>query len=97
MSGEAFNNVYSTVLRDRYFEATHDLRDMEQWLRSKRKHEVADELLTLIIVLESAEHRIEVNVRRLEGVIRAVAYWASADTGEETFDESIKEFFNGEA
>ncbi len=96
MSGGSFNYVAFKVQDDNPFEATHDLKAMEQWLREKGKHDAADEILKLILMIETAERRISVMVKRIYPILHGAEWWGSSDWGEDQFDETVVEVLHGE-
>ncbi len=96
MSGGSFNYVAFKVQDDNPFEALHDLKAMEQWLREKGKHDAADEILKLILMIETAERRINVMVKRIYDILHGAEWWGSSDWGEEQFDKVVTKVLHGE-
>ena len=96
MSGGSFNYVAFKVRDDNPFEALNDLKNMEQWLREKGKHDAADEILKLILAIETAERRINVMANRIYNILHGAEWWGSSDWGEDQFDKTVRKTLYGD-
>lgn len=94
MSGGSFNYVCYKLNdeADQVIQALPELREMETWLRSRNKHEAADEILRGIMRIETAQRHLEVIGNHLHKLTRAAEWWCSCDWGEDDFDETWKSY-----
>lgn len=94
MSGGHFNYVCFEA-EENPFKALPDLRNMETCLRSHNKQLAADEVLKYILMIETAQHRLEVAHKHFNNLLFAVEWWASGDWGEEDVDRAYDEMIKG--
>lgn len=72
------------------------LREMENYLRTRGKHEMADEILRGILHIETAKRRLDVVGKHLTELAYAVEWWASGDWGEDQVDSVFRTEYLGE-
>lgn len=90
MSGGSFNYVCFKMESEEIFSALPDLRNMEEYLRARRKHGAADEILKFILAIETARRRLDVQGKRIHDILYAAEWWASGDWGEEGLDNAME-------
>lgn len=91
MSGGSFDYVGFKIQERDFFNALYDLKRIERWLREQTKHDAADEILKLILEIETAERRLKVIGDRIYEILHSAEWWCSCDIGEDTFDKRVKE------
>lgn len=92
MSGGSFNYVcYKVDDETQIFEALPELRNMETRLRSYGKHDAADEVLTFIATVETAQRRLRRLGKRIAPLLEAVEWWQSGDCGVDRVDDVMEQ------
>lgn len=91
MSGGSFNYVCFKMESEEIFSALPDLRNMEEYLRARQKHDAADEVLKFILALETARRRLDVMSKRIQDILYAAEWWASGDWNEDGLDKAMEE------
>lgn len=80
MSGGSFNYVcFKLDNESEIFKALPDLHDMESYLRNTGKQEAADEILSAILKLETAQRRALMIGKHIKDLAYAVEWWVSGD------------------
>lgn len=81
MSGGSFDYAYFKVTDSQVFNALNDVRAIESYLRSREKHDAADEVLRFLNEVETHQRRLAVIGERIAPLLKAVEWTASGDSG----------------
>lgn len=92
MSGGSFNYLYCKENIDDLLYHTDDLDDMREALIKYGYEDIAKDTQRLIEYIKSAEVRVTVLAKNLQGVFKAVEYYESGDWGEETMLSKLEEY-----
>lgn len=96
MSGGSFDYLYLDLEDpEKILGTPHCLREMEEYLRGRGKHEIADEILRFRLDVEAHARRLMTMGGRLKDVVKAVEWWASGDWGEDQVDNVWHRFLWG--
>ena len=96
MSGGSFDYLYLDLEdTEKILDTPQRLREMEEYLRERKKHEIADEILRFRLDVETHVRRLMIMGRRLRHVVHAVEWWASSDWGEDQVDSVWHRFLWG--
>jgi predicted RNA-binding protein with EMAP domain len=100
MSGGSFNYLYLKVddmgSNTSLYEILGEATRMEQRLRSERKHDAADEILTYVLFLETTIRRLEKRGKHVSDLMQAVEMWQSCDWGPERVDKALEKMLGGD-
>jgi len=97
MSGGFFDYLYLDVeANDKILAAPPRLQEMEEYLRARHKHEIADEVLQFRLNIETHARRLQGMAVRMRDVLHAVEWWASCDWGEDQVDKVWHTFLWGD-
>lgn len=88
MSGGSFDYLCFADSAGAILSRLDDLRRMEEWLRAYRLHSAADEIYVYLLELETHQRRIEAYTKRMYGLLHAVEWTVSGDTGIEAIHKA---------
>lgn len=94
MSGGSFDYLCFKLEDDVGYEQLQGLHKMEEYLRGRGKHELADEFLRIILLAESHARRLQVTFQHLSSIVHDVEWWASFDIGEDDLDKAAEKFLS---
>ena len=92
MSGGSFNYLYCKENIGDLLYHTDDLDDMREALIKYGYEDIAKDTQRLIEYIKSAEVRVTVLAKNLQGVFKAVEYYESGDWGKETMLSKLEEY-----
>ena len=91
MSGGSFDYVcFAVEDESKVLNSMEQLKDVEEFLRSKGKYDAADEILNFRLTLETHCRIIMKLGKRYSPILMAAEWWASGDWGGEEVDEQWK-------
>lgn len=92
MSGGSYNYLcYASA--DELINKTADLQDIADRLAGLGyAKDAALETQSLLLIIRQYENRIEAMKNRLDGVWKAIEWWDSADTNEDSFKEALEKY-----
>jgi len=96
MSGGSFNYLYCKENIDDLLYHTDDLDNMREALIKYGYEDIAKDTQRLIEYIKSAEVRVTVLAKKLQGVFKAVEYYESSDWGKDTMLKKLEEYRNGQ-
>ena len=92
MSGGSYNYLYFRS-GDELFERVGDIKAMQERLAGLGYAEdAAAEVEEILLILNQTRIRLNTRMRRLEGVMRAVEWKDSGDSGEDAIKEALKKY-----
>lgn len=93
MSGGSYNYLFRCTDLDELACRQFDLRDMADRLAGLGyAQDAAAETEELLLLLRQWQVRLEVRIRRLEGVWKAVEWWDSCDSGEDGLKQALAKY-----
>lgn len=95
MSAGSFNYACFKIQSSEVFEGIDDFKAIERWLREHDRHLAADEVLKFILEVETARHRLDVIGERIGGILQAVEWTESGDSGIDYVDAEYDKLVRG--
>lgn len=90
MSGGSFDYVcFKLEDETQIFSALDDLRNMESYLRARDKQAAADEIMSAILKLETAQRRALCIGKHIYDLAYAAEWWASGDWDDQGIQEAL--------
>lgn len=98
MSGGSMNYLYLKAVPDLFTqESIEDMESTEALLLSEGYLDIAKDVRRLIEYIKSAENRIGVLHKHLEGVFHAAEWYVDADYGKDSLVRELEKYRRGDA
>ncbi len=92
MSGGSYNYLCHADVEE-LMSKTHDMQEMADRLAGLGyAQDAAKETQDLLLTVREYENRIQAMKERLEGVWKAVEWWDSCDSGEDSLKSALDEY-----